>query len=183
MIFHHSTFPIIVWLGVNFAPGGHTMFVGVSNTFFHVILFGIIIAGTLWPHIKGAWFTNAIALTQVTIINYRIINRLSRFTFWHFSDCSVVSRRHSNSQHNSCTDFKWTYTIHAAILFNISVSWQRSICSALWFSTSIWSGSAIRDGKFWKFRTQNDNAGSVLAMRIWKSLNFVWWVESVGQAR
>lgn len=72
MIFHHSTFPIIVWLGVNFAPGGHTMFVGVSNTFFHVILFGIIIAGTLWPHIKGTWFTNAIALTQVTIINYQL---------------------------------------------------------------------------------------------------------------
>lgn len=68
MIFHHATFPIIVWMGANFAPGGHAVFVGVANSFFHIILFGIIISGTILPHIKGPWFTKAIALTQVTII-------------------------------------------------------------------------------------------------------------------
>lgn len=68
MIFHHATFPIIVWMGANFTPGGHAIFVGFANSFFHIILFGIIILGTMLPHIKGPWFTNAIALTQVTII-------------------------------------------------------------------------------------------------------------------
>lgn len=90
MIFHHATFPIIVWIATNYTPGGHAIFVGVANTFFHTILFGIIILGTLWPHIKGKWFTNTIALTQVTVF-WMIICRLSCFISDSFPTFIVTS--------------------------------------------------------------------------------------------
>ncbi|CAG9803632.1 unnamed protein product [Chironomus riparius] len=36
LLYHHTLFPIMLWFGINFYPGGHATFVGLINSFVHV---------------------------------------------------------------------------------------------------------------------------------------------------
>jgi hypothetical protein len=36
LVYHHTLFPIMLWFGINFYPGGHVTFVGLINSFVHV---------------------------------------------------------------------------------------------------------------------------------------------------
>lgn len=36
LLCHHTLFPIMLWFGINFYPGGHATFIGLINSFVHV---------------------------------------------------------------------------------------------------------------------------------------------------
>jgi len=36
LLYHHTLFPIMLWFGINFYPGGHATFIGLINSFVHV---------------------------------------------------------------------------------------------------------------------------------------------------
>lgn len=36
ILIHHSTFPLILWIGANYYPGGHAFFIGLVNSFVHL---------------------------------------------------------------------------------------------------------------------------------------------------
>jgi len=36
LLYHHTLFPIMLWFGINFYPGGHVTFIGLTNSFVHV---------------------------------------------------------------------------------------------------------------------------------------------------
>lgn len=51
-IFHHATIPLLVWIGVEYMPGGHATFFAFVNSFTRIILLGYFITVTVFPGVK-----------------------------------------------------------------------------------------------------------------------------------
>lgn len=64
--FHHLTLPIMIWIMINYQPGGHFTFIGFINTFDHVILFGTLIIVSIFPSSRGKWYKHTIFYGQVS---------------------------------------------------------------------------------------------------------------------
>lgn len=52
LLVHHVSFPIMVWVIINFYPGGHTTFAGFINATTHVMLFGMKFVVIMFPSVK-----------------------------------------------------------------------------------------------------------------------------------
>lgn len=72
MFFHHLTFPMLLWILMNYQPGGHITFSGFVNSLNHVTLFGAVIVCTIFPKLKGKWLNNTIVYGQVSVKYWRI---------------------------------------------------------------------------------------------------------------
>lgn len=48
LLIHHTIFPLMLWLGVNFYPGGHITFVGFVNSFVHFTVTGMRLIGLVF---------------------------------------------------------------------------------------------------------------------------------------
>jgi hypothetical protein len=66
MFFHHLTFPLLLWVSMNYHPGGHVTFAGLVNSCNHVILFGAVIIRTLFRQLRGPWFKYTVLYSQVS---------------------------------------------------------------------------------------------------------------------
>jgi hypothetical protein len=66
MFFHHLTFPLLLWVSMNYHPGGHVTFAGLVNSCNHVILFGAVIIRTLFRQLRGSWFKYTVLYSQVS---------------------------------------------------------------------------------------------------------------------
>lgn len=51
-VFHHATLPLLVWVAVNYNPGGQAMFFGLINSFTHIIVLGYFVSVTAFPALK-----------------------------------------------------------------------------------------------------------------------------------
>lgn len=49
LLIHHATFPLLLWIGTNFYPGGHATFIGSINAVVHFCVTGMRIISTIWP--------------------------------------------------------------------------------------------------------------------------------------
>lgn len=52
LLIHHTIFPIMLWIGVNYYPGGHVTFIGFINSFVHLntIIIRLVVTNftTVW---------------------------------------------------------------------------------------------------------------------------------------
>lgn len=51
-VFHHATLPLLIWLGVNYFPGGHVTFFALVNSITHMILLAYFVIVTAFPDLK-----------------------------------------------------------------------------------------------------------------------------------
>lgn len=60
-VFHHATLPMLIWLAVNYYPGGHAMFFGLINSITHMIVLAYFVAVTALPGLKKytTWWKSA----------------------------------------------------------------------------------------------------------------------------
>ncbi|KAL1490975.1 hypothetical protein ABEB36_011642 [Hypothenemus hampei] len=83
-IYHHSLMPMIGWIMVKYVPGGHITFVGLLNTFVHVILYGYYFLAGLGPEMqKYLWWKKYLTKLQLLQFLLVILHNLLLF----FGDC------------------------------------------------------------------------------------------------
>ncbi|XP_041976554.1 elongation of very long chain fatty acids protein AAEL008004 [Aricia agestis] len=84
-LFHHTIMPICAWIGTKFLPGGHGTFLGVINSFIHIIMYGYYLVAGLGPEYqKYLWWKQH--LTSLQLIQFVMIFT-HNFTVM-FRDCS-----------------------------------------------------------------------------------------------
>lgn len=68
-VYHHAGMIIVTWVGIRYLPGGHGVFLGLINTFIHVIMY----THYLWTSLNlgKAWWKKYI--TQLQIFQFIII--------------------------------------------------------------------------------------------------------------
>ena len=66
-VYHHSTMPIVFWVGANFAAGGNTVFGPALNSVIHVIMYGYYYLASFGPRFKKyLWWKKYLTLLQLT---------------------------------------------------------------------------------------------------------------------
>lgn len=73
LFFHHLTFPLILWIIINYHPGGHSIVAILFNTLLHILICGSIVLVSIFPKLKGQWFSNLVKYGQVSLIQTRKI--------------------------------------------------------------------------------------------------------------
>lgn len=69
--YHHATVPILLWISLNFYPGGHSVFSLFVNLLTHSITFGYLCLMQFMPKLKTLnWqvFTSWVNLMQMLVI-------------------------------------------------------------------------------------------------------------------
>ncbi|KAF7413409.1 hypothetical protein HZH68_001898 [Vespula germanica] len=68
-VYHHAGMIIVTWVGIRYLPGGHGVFLGLINTFVHIIMY----THYLWTSLNlgKAWWKKYI--TQLQIFQFIII--------------------------------------------------------------------------------------------------------------
>lgn len=56
LVFHHASYPVIIWTAAAYAPGGNSLFLGVLNLFCHVINFFYLSITTPFPKLKLSFY-------------------------------------------------------------------------------------------------------------------------------
>ncbi|XP_002732296.1 very long chain fatty acid elongase 4-like [Saccoglossus kowalevskii] len=51
-VYHHSTMPILWWIGVKFVPGGQSFFTAMFNSLIHAIMYSYYLLSALGPGMK-----------------------------------------------------------------------------------------------------------------------------------
>ncbi|XP_014250698.1 elongation of very long chain fatty acids protein AAEL008004-like [Cimex lectularius] len=83
-LYHHTTMPMITWGAVKYYPGGHGSFIGLINSFVHIIMYSYYMLAAMGPGLqKYLWWKKY--LTTLQLIQFCL-------TFYHFlqllwSDC------------------------------------------------------------------------------------------------
>ncbi|KAM3962407.1 very long chain fatty acid elongase 7 isoform 1-T2 [Aphomia sociella] len=71
-IIHHGIMPFSVWMGLKFAPGGHSTFFALLNTFVHIIMYFYYMVSAMGPkYQKYVWwkkYLTALQLVQFVLI-------------------------------------------------------------------------------------------------------------------
>lgn len=69
-VFHHATLPILIWLGVNYFPGGQSTFFALINSITHMIVLGYFVIVTAFPVLKQytTWWKSAFNWLHVRLI-------------------------------------------------------------------------------------------------------------------
>ncbi|XP_052752181.1 elongation of very long chain fatty acids protein 7-like [Galleria mellonella] len=68
-VYHHTGMVMLIWGAVTYFPGGHGTFVGVINSFVHVIMYGYYLLTVANPSLKGSlWWKKYI--TQLQILQF-----------------------------------------------------------------------------------------------------------------
>ncbi|XP_063226483.1 very long chain fatty acid elongase AAEL008004 [Bacillus rossius redtenbacheri] len=65
-VIHHGCMPMSVWLGMKFAPGGHSTFFALLNTFVHIIMYFYYMVSAMGPRFqKYLWWKKYITTIQM----------------------------------------------------------------------------------------------------------------------
>ncbi|XP_026328432.1 elongation of very long chain fatty acids protein AAEL008004-like [Hyposmocoma kahamanoa] len=71
-VIHHGIMPMSVWFGMKFAPGGHSTFFALLNTFVHVVMYFYYMVAAMGPEYqKYIWWKKY--LTAFQMIQFVII--------------------------------------------------------------------------------------------------------------
>lgn len=65
-VIHHGVMPFSVWMGVKFAPGGHSTFFALLNTFVHIIMYFYYMVAAMGPQFqKYIWWKKYLTTFQM----------------------------------------------------------------------------------------------------------------------
>ncbi|XP_011643468.1 elongation of very long chain fatty acids protein AAEL008004 [Pogonomyrmex barbatus] len=68
-MYHHTVMPMISWGATKYYPGGHGIFVGIINSFVHIIMYTYYLLAALLPHRQHQrylWWKKYITTLQMT---------------------------------------------------------------------------------------------------------------------
>ncbi|XP_030760383.1 elongation of very long chain fatty acids protein AAEL008004-like [Sitophilus oryzae] len=66
-VIHHGCMPFSVWMGMKFAPGGHSTFFALLNTFVHIVMYFYYMIAALGPEYqKYIWWKKYLTAFQMT---------------------------------------------------------------------------------------------------------------------
>lgn len=70
-VIHHGIMPFSVWMGLKFAPGGHSTFFALLNTFVHIIMYFYYMVAAMGPEYqKYIWWKKYLTTMQmVSLLN------------------------------------------------------------------------------------------------------------------
>ncbi|KAL4000467.1 hypothetical protein ACER0C_008238 [Sarotherodon galilaeus] len=84
-VYHHSTMIFNWWSGVKYVAGGQSFFIGLINTFVHVIMYSYYGLAALGPHMqKYLWWKRY--LTSLQLVQFLLI--LVHTAYNLFADCN-----------------------------------------------------------------------------------------------
>ena len=76
-VYHHAIMPIYAWIQVRFLPGGHEIFVGLMNSFVHVVMYSYYLLSALGPKMQPyLWWKKYLTLLQLIQFGIAIIRTL-----------------------------------------------------------------------------------------------------------
>lgn len=65
-VIHHGCMPFSVWMGLKFAPGGHSTFFALLNTFVHIIMYFYYMVAAMGPEYqKYIWWKKYLTTLQI----------------------------------------------------------------------------------------------------------------------
>lgn len=65
-VIHHGCMPFSVWMGLKFAPGGHSTFFALLNTFVHIIMYFYYMVSAMGPQYqKYIWWKKYLTTLQI----------------------------------------------------------------------------------------------------------------------
>ncbi|KAK9881692.1 hypothetical protein WA026_017209 [Henosepilachna vigintioctopunctata] len=65
-VIHHGCMPFSVWMGMKFAPGGHSTFFALLNTFVHIIMYFYYMVSAMGPkYQKFLWWKKYLTTLQI----------------------------------------------------------------------------------------------------------------------
>ncbi|XP_043282321.1 elongation of very long chain fatty acids protein AAEL008004 isoform X2 [Venturia canescens] len=65
-VIHHGIMPFSVWMGVKFAPGGHSTFFALLNTFVHIVMYFYYMIAAMGPEYqKYIWWKKYLTTFQM----------------------------------------------------------------------------------------------------------------------
>uniref|UniRef100_A0A6M2DY60 Elongation of very long chain fatty acids protein n=1 Tax=Xenopsylla cheopis TaxID=163159 RepID=A0A6M2DY60_XENCH len=71
-VIHHGCMPFSVWMGLKFAPGGHSTFFALLNTFVHIIMYSYYMVAAMGPkYAKYIWWKKY--LTTLQMVQFVVI--------------------------------------------------------------------------------------------------------------
>nr|BBF94994.1 elongation of very long chain fatty acids protein 14 [Orthetrum albistylum] len=71
-VIHHGCMPMSVWFGMKFAPGGHSTFFSLLNTFVHIIMYFYYMVAAMGPkYQKYIWWKKY--LTSLQMVQFVLI--------------------------------------------------------------------------------------------------------------
>nr|FAA01268.1 TPA: elongation of very long chain fatty acids protein 10 [Ladona fulva] len=71
-VYHHTGMVMLAWGGTKFLPGGHGTFMGVLNTFVHIVMYAYYLITNIWPEKKkNIWWKKYI--TQMQMVQFALI--------------------------------------------------------------------------------------------------------------
>ncbi|KAG6446373.1 hypothetical protein O3G_MSEX004463 [Manduca sexta] len=81
-VIHHGIMPMSVWFGLKFAPGGHSTFFALLNTFVHIVMYFYYMVAAMGPkYQKYIWWKKYLTAFQMVCI---YLSYLSLYIFqWH----------------------------------------------------------------------------------------------------
>ncbi|KAF7413403.1 hypothetical protein HZH68_001892 [Vespula germanica] len=83
-VIHHGVMPFSVWMGMKFAPGGHSTFFALLNTFVHIIMYFYYMVAAMGPQYqKYIWWKKY--LTTLQMVQFVLI-MVHQFQLL-FTDC------------------------------------------------------------------------------------------------
>nr|XP_033335359.1 elongation of very long chain fatty acids protein AAEL008004-like [Megalopta genalis]XP_033335361.1 elongation of very long chain fatty acids protein AAEL008004-like [Megalopta genalis] len=65
-LFHHTLMPICAWVGCRWLPNGHGTFLGLLNTFVHVVMYSYYLLAAMGPSMdKYLWWKKYLTIMQL----------------------------------------------------------------------------------------------------------------------
>nr|BBF94989.1 elongation of very long chain fatty acids protein 9 [Orthetrum albistylum] len=65
-LYHHTLMPVCAWIGTKFLPGGHGTFLGVINSFVHIIMYFYYMMSAMGPQYqKYLWWKKYLTTLQM----------------------------------------------------------------------------------------------------------------------
>ncbi|KAG5867075.1 hypothetical protein JTB14_035953 [Gonioctena quinquepunctata] len=65
-VIHHGVMPFSVWMGMKFAPGGHSTFFALLNTFVHIVMYFYYMVAAMGPRYqKYIWWKKYLTTFQM----------------------------------------------------------------------------------------------------------------------
>nr|CAD7201359.1 unnamed protein product [Timema douglasi] len=72
-VIHHGCMPMSVWLGMKFAPGGHSTFFALLNTFVHIIMYFYYMMSAMGPQFQRfLWWKKYLTTLQMAIFGFQV---------------------------------------------------------------------------------------------------------------
>lgn len=84
-VYHHSLMPFASWIAVRWLPGGHGTFLGLINSFVHIIMYGYYLLSTFGPKIQPyLWWKKY--LTSLQLLQFVLVGFHGSLIL--FNDCN-----------------------------------------------------------------------------------------------